>query len=118
MKTFKKNTTSHWEEYATGCLLDYNYFKKHKRTAVNLSKQQASIQRIGFIENLDGANNRIMFFIIEEVKETILDCSQWTVKVLWIFLHNLFHVVKVFNRKIFDHTACSTILFCFNIILI
>ena len=40
------------------------------------------MQQINFTGNLRGANNRVMFFIIEEVKETILDFSQGTVKVL------------------------------------
>ena len=70
-------------------MLGYNYFKKHyKMIAIDLSKQQAldadpkSIQKINFIGNLDGNNKRLMFFIILEVKETILDFSQGTVKVL------------------------------------
>ena len=56
--------------------------------AINLSKQQAfnadpkAIQEINFTGNLSGNNNRLIFFIIEEVKETILDFSQETVKVL------------------------------------
>ena len=56
--------------------------------AINLSKQQAldadpkAIQQINFIENLDREGNTTIFFIIEEVKETILDFSQGTVKVL------------------------------------
>ena len=56
--------------------------------AINLSKQQAldadpkAIQQIDFNENLSGNNNRFIFFIIEEVKETILDFSQRTVKIL------------------------------------
>ena len=56
--------------------------------AINLSKQQAldadpkAIQQISFIENLDREGNTTIFFIIEEVKETILDFSQGTVKVL------------------------------------
>ena len=50
--------------------------------AIDLSKQQAldvdpkAIQQINFTENLDRAGNTIMFFIIEEVKENILDFSQ------------------------------------------
>ena len=56
--------------------------------AINLSKQQAfnadpkATQQINFTGNLSGNNNRLIFFIIEEVKETILDFSQETVKVL------------------------------------
>ena len=50
-------------------------------TAVDLSKQQAldadprAIQQINFTANLDRAGNTIMFFIIEEAKETVLDFS-------------------------------------------
>ena len=56
--------------------------------AVDLSKQQAldadprAIQQINFTANLDGAGNAIVYFILEEAKETILDFSQGIVKVL------------------------------------
>ena len=56
--------------------------------AVDLSKQQAldtdprAIQQINFIANLDRAGNTRAYFILEEAKETILDFSQGTVKVL------------------------------------
>ena len=58
--------------------------------AIDLSKQQAldadprAIQQINFIENLDLAGNATMFFIIEEAKETILDFSLGTVRVLYM----------------------------------
>ena len=56
--------------------------------ATDLSKQHAldadpkAIQQINSTGNLSGTNNRLIFFIIEEMKETILDFSQGTVKVL------------------------------------
>ena len=56
--------------------------------AVDLSKQQAldadskAIQQINFTENLDRAGNTRIYFILEEVKETVLDFSQGTGKVL------------------------------------
>ena len=56
--------------------------------AVDLSKQQAlnadprAIQQINFTANLDRAGNTGVYFILEEAKETILDFSQGTVKVL------------------------------------
>ena len=56
--------------------------------AIDLSKQQAldadprAIQQINFTANLDKAGNTTMFFVIEEAKETVLDFSQGTVKVL------------------------------------
>ena len=56
--------------------------------AVDLSKQQAldadprAIQQINFTANLERAENTSVYFILEEAKETILDFSQGTVKVL------------------------------------
>ena len=53
--------------------------------AVDLSKQQAldadpkAIQQINFAANLDRDGNTTMSFIIEEVKEIVLDFSQGTV---------------------------------------
>ena len=92
LKTYeniRKIATGQGDDYTTGCLLDYSYFKDHyKMIAIDLSKQQAldadprAIQQINFTANLDRAGNTTMFFIIEEAKETVLDFSQGTVKVL------------------------------------
>ena len=88
-ENIQKVTSGQGDDYTTGCLLDYNYFKKHyKMIAIDLRKQQAldadpkAIQQINFIGNLGGNNNRLIIFIIEGVKETILDFSQGTAKVL------------------------------------
>ena len=77
------------DDYITGCLLDCSYFKDHyKMIAIDLSKQQSldadprAIQQINFAANLDRAGNATRFFIIEEAKETVLNFSQGTVKVL------------------------------------
>ena len=49
--------------------------------AIELSKQQAldadlkPMQQINFTGNLSGNKNRLIFFTIEEAKETILDFS-------------------------------------------
>ena len=74
------------DDYTTGCLLDYSYFKDHyKMIAIDLSKKQAidafprAIQQINFTANLDRHQNKTMFFIIEEAKETVLDFSQGTI---------------------------------------
>ena len=54
----------------------------------DLSKQQAldldpkAIQQINFKENLDTGEGATMFFTMEEAKETVLDFSLGTVKVL------------------------------------
>ena len=56
--------------------------------AVDSSKQQVldadpkAIQEINFMANLDRAGNTRIYFILEEAKETVLDFSQGTVKVL------------------------------------
>ena len=85
----RKIATGQGDDYTTGCLLDYSYFKDtYKMIAVDLSKQQAldadprAIQQINFTANLDRAGNTRVYFILEEAKETILDFSQGTVKVL------------------------------------
>ena len=70
-------------------MLDYSYFEgTYRMIAVDLSKQQAldanprAIQQINFTANLDRAGNTRVYFILEEAKETILDFSQGTVKLL------------------------------------
>ena len=87
-ENIRKIATGKGDDYTTGCLLDYSYFKDHyKMIAIDLSKQQAldadprAIQQINFTANLDRAGNTTMFFIIEEAKETVLDFSQDPIKV-------------------------------------
>ena len=81
----RKIATGQGNNYKTGCLLYY-----YKMIAIDLSNQQAldpdskAIQQINFTGNLDRAGNTTMLFIIEEPKETILDVSQGTVRVLHI----------------------------------
>ena len=92
LKTYdniRKIATGYGDDYTTGCLLDYTYFKDYyEKIAIDLTKQQAldadprAIQQINFMVNLDRAGNTITFFIIEEAKETVLDFSQGTTKVL------------------------------------
>ena len=84
-----KHATDQGDDYTTGCLLDYPYFKEHyKMIAVNSIKQQTlhadpkAMQQIYFQGSLDQDGNTTMFFIIEEAKEIILDLSQGTVRVL------------------------------------
>ena len=56
--------------------------------AIDLSKQQVldvdpkTIQQINLTENLELDRNTTFFFIIEESKETVLDFSQRTVRLL------------------------------------
>ena len=87
-ENIRRIATGQGDHYTTGCLLGYSYFKDcYKMIAIDLSKQvldadPRAIQQINFIANLDRAGYITMFFIIEEAKETILDFSPGTVKVL------------------------------------
>ena len=90
-ENIKGIATGQGDDYTTGCLLDYTYFKEnYKMISIDLSKQQAldadprAIQQINFTANLDRDGNTTMFFITEEAKETVLDFSQGTVKILWV----------------------------------
>ena len=71
MKTLKKIATGPRDDYTTGCLLDYPYFKdNYKIIAIDLSKQQAldadprEIRHISFTANLDRAGETRKFFIL------------------------------------------------------
>ena len=75
-------------EYTTGNLLDYDYFKKYyKLIAIDLSKQQVLqenedlIQQINFIGRLTEAAN--VFIIIEKKENTILEFSQNLANVIY-----------------------------------
>ena len=90
---FDQLVNNDWKknDCTTGCLLVYSYFKNYdKMIVIDLSKQQAldaypkAIQQINFTANLaqNSVANATIFLIMEEAKETILDFSQGTVKVL------------------------------------
>ena len=67
----------------------YQYIKDYyEMIVIDLSKQQAldtdprAIQQINFTANLYRAGSTRIYFILEEVKETILEFSQGTAKFL------------------------------------
>ena len=71
----RKIATGQGDDYTTGYLLDYIYFKNYfNLIAVDLSKQQAldgdpkAIQQINFTENLDRAGKTRFYLILEEAK--------------------------------------------------
>ena len=64
----RKIATGQGDDYTTGCLLDYLYFKKyHALIAIDLSKQQKldahrkAKQQINFTGNLDRAEGSVRF---------------------------------------------------------
>ena len=104
-ENIRKIATGKGDDYTTGCLLHYSYFKEnYKMIAVDLSRQNEldadprAIQQINFAANLDRAGNTTIFFIIEEAKETIFKFSQGTVKVLKMQLRFfVFNNIKCHN---------------------
>ena len=87
----RKVSTGYGDDYTTGCLLDYAYFKDNYRLiAVDLSKQKAldadprAIQQIVF-QGVIGGNNGTkirIYTILEQSKETVLEFYKGTAKVL------------------------------------
>ena len=88
----RKISTGRVDDYTTGCLLDFAYFEKNDRLiAADLSKQKAldadsrAIQQIIFTGKIKAteANTRvIIYYILEQSKETMLEFSKGTTKVL------------------------------------
>ena len=85
-RELKKVMIGKGEDYTTGSLLGFDYFKKHyKLVAVDLSKQKEldadprAIQQIEFKCMLE--TNSTIYWILEKSKETILEFYKGTVKV-------------------------------------
>ena len=85
----RKTATGQGDDYTTGCLLDYQYFKDHYNLiAVDLSKQKEldadsrAIQQIEFYGMLK--TNSQVCTVLEKSKETMLEFYKGTAKVLWI----------------------------------
>ena len=88
----RKISTGQGDDSTTGFLLDFAYFENNYRLiAVDLSKQKAldtdsrAIQQIIFAGKIKAAevNTKvIIYYILEESKETILQFSKGTTKVL------------------------------------
>ena len=83
----RKIATGKGDDYTTGCLLDYQYFKDHYQfIAVDLSKQKEldadlrDIQKIEFYGNLETSSQ--VCTVLEKRKETVLEFYKGTVKVL------------------------------------
>ena len=84
-RELKKVMIGKGEDYTTGSLLDFDYFKKHyKLVAVDLSKQKEldadprAIQQIEFKYMLE--THSTIYWVLEKSKETILEFYKGTVK--------------------------------------
>ena len=72
-------------DYATGNLLDFVYFKEnYKLIAIDLSKQSKLkvLQQINFIGKLEKDDEATIFFIIKKSEETTFNFSQNSVKII------------------------------------
>ena len=87
----RKVSTGYGDDYTTGCLLDYAYFKDNYRLiAVDLSKQKAldadprAIQQIVFQGVVGGDDNTKirLYTILKQLKETVLEFYKGTAKLL------------------------------------
>ena len=81
----KTMNMSNNNDYTTGNLLDFGYFKKHyKLIATDLSKQTKlkDPQLISFISKLLNTRGTTMFFIIEKSEETTFNFSQNSVTII------------------------------------
>ena len=83
----RKIATGKGDDYTTGCLLDYQYFKDHYQLiAVDLSRQKEldadprAIQQIEFYGML--SFNSQVCTVLEKSKETVLEFYTGTTKVL------------------------------------
>ena len=83
----RKIATGQGDDYTTGCLLDYQYFKDHYNLiAIDLSKQKEldadlrAIQKIKFYGMLK--TNSQVCTVLEKSKEINLQFSKGTAKVL------------------------------------
>ena len=82
----RKISTGQGDDYTTGCLLDFAYFEKNYRLiAADLSKQKAldadsrAIQQIIFTGKASAGV--MIYYILEQSKETKLEFSEGTTKV-------------------------------------
>ena len=83
----KKLTLGGGDDYTVGCLLDYDYVKEtYKLIGIDLSKQKEldadprMIQQLNFTASVPA--DTTMFYVLEKSKETVLDFSQGTVRVM------------------------------------
>ena len=83
----RKISIGQGDDYTTDCLLDFAYFEKNQRLfAADLSKQKAldadtrAIQQIIFTGK--ASENIVVYYILEQSKETILQFSKGTTNVL------------------------------------
>ena len=79
-ENIRKIAVGQGDDYTTGCLLDYSYFKEnYKMIAIDLSKQQVldadprAIQQINLTANLDRVGNKQCSLSLKKQKKLFLN---------------------------------------------
>ena len=83
----RKTATGQWDDYTTGCLLDYQDFKDHYNLiAVDLSNRKELDAHSRAIQQIESygilKTNSQVCTVLEKSKETMLEFSNGTAKVL------------------------------------
>ena len=85
----RKITTGQGDDYTTGCLLDYQYFRYHYQLiSVDFSKQKELDADLRAIQEIEIEfyrilkNNSKLCTVLEKSKETVLEFYKGTAKVL------------------------------------
>ena len=83
----RKTATGQWDDYTTGCLLDYQDFKDHYNLiAVDLSNRKELDAHSRAIQQIESygilKTNSQVRTVLEKSKETMLEFSNGTAKVL------------------------------------
>ena len=87
----RKISSGKGDDYTTGCLLDYHYYKNHYKLIVCnlkhpkiLDSDPRAVQQLEFTYMLDNTNNNTaqIFTVLEKENETVLEFGKGTVKVL------------------------------------
>ena len=88
-ENIRKVATGQGDDYTISCLFHYPFFNdSYKMIVIDLSKKHAlnnhprANEQMNLTANLDRAGNTRIYFRPKDVKETILDFLQRTVKVL------------------------------------
>ena len=88
----RKVSTGQGDDYTTGCLLDFAYFeKKYKLIAADLRKHKAldvdskAIEQIIFTGKASAGV--MIYYILKQSKETMLEFPKGTTKVLQLFIN-------------------------------
>ena len=76
-ENIRKIATGKCDDYTTGCLLDYPYFKEnnYKMIVIDLSRQNEldadprAVQQINFTANVDRAGNKTIFLLLKKKKK-------------------------------------------------